>query len=108
MIAVEHGTPSGQIVYWHGELPPISADAVGEHSLEATSHRIPAGLAHRDDLWDNCQNDLIATARVRLEQEVARLGGKYARVIEESIDAQHDYVSDEVWLQGRFKYVLYR
>ena len=45
--------------------------------------------------------------RARLEQEVARLGGLYAHVVEESIDSRRDDATGEAWLHGRFGYVLY-
>jgi hypothetical protein len=34
------------------ELPPVNAEIIGEHVLEATSERLRASLAHRDELWD--------------------------------------------------------
>ena len=34
-------TPAdGKRVYWHRELPPLNADIMGEHVLEATSGRV--------------------------------------------------------------------
>jgi hypothetical protein len=44
----------------------------------------------------------------RLEQEVARLGGRCAHVLEEAIDSRHDDATNEAWLHGRFTYMLYR
>jgi hypothetical protein len=96
------------VVYWHRELPPLDADSVGEYTLEAASARVPDTLAHRDELWDRCYDDLMARARDRLVQEVARLGGDYARVLDEVIDARHDATSGEAWLSGRYTYRLYR
>ncbi len=98
----------GRIVYWHGELPPLDADAVAEHMVEATSSRVPGTLAHRDELWSQCYDNLMALAATRLEQEVARLAGHYAHVLDESIDSRHDAVTGEAWLHGRFTYMLYR
>ena len=43
-----------------------------------------------------------------LEQEVARLGGDYAHVIDEHVDSRRDDLTTESWLHGRFSYVLYR
>jgi hypothetical protein len=97
----------GRIIYWHSELPPLNAEAMGEHIVEATSGRVPATLAHRDELWNRCYEELMAQARTRLEQEVARLGGRYAHVLDESVDSRHDDVTGEAWLQGRFIYMLY-
>jgi hypothetical protein len=97
-----------RIVYWHRELPPLSADICGDDTIEATSQRIPGTLSHRDDAWERCYRDLMERARVRLEQEVARRGADYAHVKEEAIDARRDEARGETWLYGRFQYVLYR
>lgn len=98
----------GKIIYWHRELPPIHAEALGEHSVEAASMRVPGTLAHRDELWNQCYEDLAAQLRGRLEQEVARLGGDYAHVLDESTESKHDGATGEAWLHGRLDYVLYR
>ena len=90
------------------ELPPLTADMVGEHTIEASSARVPGTLAHRDELWDSCYRDVMAQTRLRLEQEVERLGGHYAHVLGEVIDARHDEAKGEAWLQGCFTYMLYR
>jgi hypothetical protein len=97
-----------QIVYWHRELPPIEAIALGEHTVEATSHRVPETIAHRGELWNLGKDDLMARTRQRLAEEVARLGGRYAHVLDESIDTRHDAATGEAWLHGRFTYMLYR
>jgi hypothetical protein len=97
-----------RIIYWHRELPPFDAEAMGEHVVEAASGRVPGTLAHRDELWSQCYEDLMAQVRIRLEQEVARLGGSYAHVLNESVDSKHDDISGEAWLHGRFTYMLYR
>ena len=99
---------STSLVYWHRDLPPSEAKQMGEHVVEATSLRVPSTLAHRDELWDRCYDDLMANARARLEQEVARLGGNYAHVLGESVDSRHDDVTGESWLHGGFTYMLYR
>jgi hypothetical protein len=96
------------VVYWHRQLPPFGAEMIGEHVLEATSCRVQGTLAHRDELWDRCYRSLIATTEVRFAQEVARLGGHYAHVLDESIHSRRDDVAGEAWLQGRFTYMLYR
>jgi len=97
-----------RIVYWHRELPPLDADLVAEHTVEATSSRVPGTIAHRDELWDRCYRELMANAEIRLAQEVARLGGHFARVHDEAIDPRHDDAAGEAWLHGRFSYMLYR
>jgi hypothetical protein len=42
----------------------------------------------------------------RIEQEVSRLSGRYAHVLNETIDSRHDDASGESWLRGRFTYTL--
>ncbi len=95
-------------IYWHRDLPPLSAEAQGEHVLEASSGRLPGTLAHRDELWARGHAELMAHADARLEQEIERLGGHSAHVLSESIEPQHDAVTGDVWLRGRFVYMLYR
>ena len=95
-------------VYWHRALPPLEAEPIGDHTLEATSARVPGTLAHRDELWDRCYQDLIANTTSRLAQEIARLGGDCARIHDEWIDSRHDPATGEAWLHGRFSYTLYR
>jgi hypothetical protein len=100
--------PTSQIVFWHRELPPVAADVVDEHVVEAASARVAGTLSHRDELWEQCYQELMAAARERIEQEVDRLGGHYAHVLDESVDSKHDDATGEAWLHGRFTYVLYR
>ena len=97
-----------KVTYWHRELPPLTADIVGEHTVEATSSRVPGTIARRDDLWRACYDNLMTQAMFRVEQEVARLGGDYAHVFDEAIDVRRDDAKNEAWLSGRFSYVLYR
>src|SRR4051812_20146701 len=104
----ETRVPEPKIIYWHRELPPLQAEAIGEHTVEATSGRIPATIAHRDELWAHCQKELMARTRERMEQEVGRLGGRYAHVLNEAIDTRHDDVTGEAWLRGRFTYMFYQ
>ncbi|HYT67785.1 MAG TPA: hypothetical protein VEL51_15255 [Vicinamibacterales bacterium] len=101
-------TTSRKVVYWHQDLPPLSADVCGADVVEARSHRVTGSLSRRDDAWERCHADLMDRARVTLEQEVARRGGDYARVKDERIDTRRDEAKDETWLYGRFRYVLYR
>jgi hypothetical protein len=102
------GTNGSGIIYWHRELPPFDAEAMAEHVVEATSQRVPGTLVHRSELWDQCCKNLMAQAHTRLQQEVLRLGGDYAHVLDEFIDSRHDDVTGETWLHGRFVYMLYR
>ena len=94
-------------VYWHRELPPLEAEPIGVHTLEATSSRVPGTLGHRDDLWNRCYQELMVNAESRLAQEIARLDGQYAHVYDESIEPRRDQAAGEAWLHGRFFYVLY-
>jgi hypothetical protein len=96
------------VLYWHRDLPPLSAEMMGEHVVEAKSMRVPGSLAYRDELWDRCYEDLMAQTRSRLEQEIVRLGGSCAHVLSESVGSKHDVAANEAWLEGRFTYVLYR
>ena len=78
-------TNEAKIVYWHRELPPLDADLVAEHTLEANSTRVPGTIAHRDELWDQCYRELMANAEKRL---VHRLAGKSAHVAR---DIPHEF-----------------
>jgi hypothetical protein len=98
----------GKIVYWHRELPPLDAEPLGEHTIEANSLRVPGTLARRDDLWDQCYQDLMVQVQSRLAQEVHRLGGDYAHVLGETIGTKHDDRSGEAWLHGCINYLLLR
>jgi hypothetical protein len=95
-------------VYWHRDLPPLDAELVAEHTVEASSSRISGTIAHRDELWDQCYRELMTNTTNRLVEEAARLGGHYAHVLDEAIDHQHDDAAGETWLHGRFTYMLYR
>lgn len=106
MNIVEDSTP--RVVYWHRDLPPLDAELVAEHTVEATSGRVPGTIAHRDELWDRCYQQLMSNAEDRLIQEVHRLGGHFAHVHDEAIEPKHDDAAGEAWLHGRFSYMLYR
>ena len=95
-------------VFWHHELPPSDAEAIGEHIVEAASSRVPGTLAHRDELWAQCYEDLMSKFRVRLSEEMLRLRGDCAHVLSESVDSKHDPVTGQAWLHGRITYMLYR
>ena len=95
-------------VYWHRDLPPLDAEALAEHTIEATSGRVPGTLSHRDDLWDRCYRELMAHAEGRLAQEIARFGGDCAHVHQESIEVCHAEAANQAWLHGRFSYLVYR
>jgi hypothetical protein len=95
-------------IYWHRQLPPLSAEMMGEHVVEATSNRVHDSLAQRDELWERCYRELMDHVEARLQQEICRLGGDYAHVLSEAIDSRRDDRTGEAWLHGRFDYALYR
>jgi len=97
-----------KIVYWHRELPPVDGEILDEHVVEATSDRVSGSIDRYGDLWNRCHAALMEHATGRLAQEVARLGGHYAHVLDEHIESKRDDVANESWLHGRFSYVLYR
>ena len=97
-----------RIVHWHRDLPPLDAELMAEHTVEADSSRVGGTLRHRDELWNRCYEELMAIAEIRLIQEVARLGGDYAHVHDEVIAPRHDDATGQAWLHGRFTYMLYR
>ena len=101
-------TSTEQIVYWHRELPPLDAEIMEAHTIEASSGHVPGNIAQRDALWNRCYRELMESVHARLAQEIARLGGRYARVFDESIDARRNDALNEAWLHGRFAYMLYR
>lgn len=95
-------------VFWHRDLPPLAAQPLAAHVVEANSSRVQGTLAHRDELWNQCYRELMATAEQRLAQEVARLGGHCAHVHDEAVGSRHDAATGEAWLHGLFSYTLYR
>jgi hypothetical protein len=97
-----------KVVYWHRELPPLDGEILGEHVVEASSDRVCGSIERYGEQWDHCHAALMDQAAGRLVQEVARLGGHYAHVLDEHIDSKRDDVANESWLHGRFGYILYR
>jgi hypothetical protein len=108
VIVVHISIEPAQTVFWHRDLPPMDAEAIGEHIVEATSGHVSATISHRDELWDRCYRELMTNVNSRLSQEIARLGGHYAHVFDEFIDARRNDATGEAWLHGRFAYMLYR
>ena len=105
---VNMSTETTQIVFWHRNMPPLDAESVGEHVVEAESHHVAGTMSHSDELWDECYRELMRNVEVRLRQEISRLGGDYAHIYDESIDTRRNEAMGEAWLHGRFSYVLYR
>ena len=77
-------------------------------TIEAISERVPGSIERHGELWHRCYATLVEHTERRLEQEIARLGGEYAHVLDEHIDSRRDDATGESWLHGRFSYVLYR
>jgi hypothetical protein len=100
--------PTTQIVFWHRDLPPLDAEPLGEHSVEANSQHVPDTLAHRDELWQDCRLGLVAAATRRIGQEVVRLGGRFAHVLDERIEVKRDGAQSDAWMHGCYTYMLYR
>jgi hypothetical protein len=100
--------PDTKVIYWHRELPPLDAESIAEHTVEANSLRVRGTLEHRDEFWEHCYADLMTQLGDRLHQEVARLGGQFAHVLDESIESRRDDITGEVWLHGRVTYSLLR
>jgi len=101
-------TAAPTIIYWHRELPPLEAQPMEEHVVEASSRYVPDTIARRDDLWNRCEHELRNNVRERLQAEIARLGGRYAHVLDESIEPRHNASTGQACLHGRFTYMLYR
>ncbi len=97
-----------KVVYWHRDLPPLDAEPIGQHTVEATSLRVQGAIGHRDEHWTRCEKDLMAQTGHRLGEEIVRLGGRYAHIYKEAIDTRHDDGKGEAWLHGLFEYTLYR
>ena|ERR1041385_5134374 len=102
------GDTAPKVVYWHRELPPLDGEVMHEHVIEATSDRVFGSIERHGELWDRCYEELMEHTRLRLEQEVRRLSGHYAHVLDEHIESRRDDATGESWLHGRFSYVLYR
>lgn len=102
------GGDSNRTVFWHRELPPLDAEAVEEHTVEAVSASIKGSLSRGEHAWERAYDDLMQTATDRIHQEVVRLEGDFAHVVDESIDSRHNDGTGKSWLHGRFDYVLYR
>ena len=81
---------ASKAVYWHRELPPCEAEPIGNHTIEATSGRVPQTLEYREKMWERCYRELMDRTRLRLAQEIVRLGADYAHVLKEEIAPRHD------------------
>lgn len=95
-------------IFWHRDLPPLDAEAAESHTLEAVSDRVSGSIERHGESWERCYTSLMGRASERLVQELDRLGGDYAHVIDEHVDSRRDDAAAESWLHGQFEYVLYR
>jgi hypothetical protein len=103
----EEHMASEKLIYWHRELPPLSAQVEGEHTVQATSEWVAQPGAKRDELWALCYENLMAHVNDRVAQEIKRLHGSCAHVLEEDIKPRIDNAQDRYRLEGTFTYVLY-
>lgn len=95
-------------VFWHRQLPPLTAELMAEHTVEADSGHVAGAFVHDNELWGRSYADLMARAEARVIQEIARLGGDFAHIHDEAIVPKHNAARGESWLHGRFTYTLYR
>lgn len=96
-----------KIVYWRRDLPPLSEQLEGEHEIVATSDRVHASWGEREASWGRCYASLSAHAEDRIAQEVRRLGGTCAHVLDESVVTRRDDRTDELWLVGTYRFTMY-
>jgi hypothetical protein len=96
-----------RVVYWRRDLPPLSEQVEGAHEIEADSPHVEHGDGPRDAMWGTCYRQLMTEAERRIGQEVERLGGSCAHVVDETVTARVDDALGTFWLRGRFRYVMY-
>jgi hypothetical protein len=101
-------TDDPKVVFWHRELPPADGEPMAEHVVEALSDRVLGSIERHGASWHQCYGSLMAHTTERLAQEIARLGGHYAHVLDEHVESHRDDAANESWLKGRFNYMLYR
>ena len=98
---------SPKVVYWRRDLPPLRDESIGEQEVQARSASVALSSVEHDQLWADCYPNLLQAASERITQEVLRLHGSCAHVLDEKIEAKTSYATGEYWLEGRFTYVLY-
>lgn len=98
--------PGEQRVFFGRDLPPLGEVVEGEHTIEADSPALPIDACH-DALWDDGSSALQTEVTRRIEQELLRLGGSCAHVVEARLEPKVDYATGKMWLHGRYAYVLY-
>jgi bisphosphoglycerate-independent phosphoglycerate mutase (AlkP superfamily) len=95
-------------VYWRRELPPLAEQPREEHVVQARSAPVRYSSIDRDQLWGRCYPGLMEAAAHRVAQEVERLHGSCAHIVDEFVEPKINNATDEYWLEGRFTYVLYQ
>jgi len=106
--AAVNAAPAAQTIFWYRDLPPLNAEVVQEHTVDACSARVSGAIAYRGELWTTCYADAMSQVTRRLKQEITRLGGRYARVLSESVDSRHNAATGEAWLHIVLTYMLYK
>jgi hypothetical protein len=96
-----------KVIYWRNEVPPMHEQIEGEHVVEARSKAVHRSFGDHDDLWGQCYPDLMKTAAQRITDEVTRLGGSCAHVIDEAVNSKVNEGTSEFWLHGRFTFLMY-
>jgi hypothetical protein len=87
---------------------------VSDRGLDPADANVETGDHHVPTISDSggkCiywHRELMENMQARMKQEIGRLGGHYAHVVDESIDSRHDYAAGQAWLHGIFTYALYR
>ena len=97
-----------QVVYWRQELPPLSEMLEGEHEIETESQHVHYSVGGREAMWSACYGLLQTATEERLRQELGRLGGSCAHIVDEQVTARTDDASAMFWLRGRYRFLMYR
>ena len=96
-----------QVVYWRQDLPPLSEQLEGEHEIDAESPHVHYSFGDREAMWSQCYGLLQKRSEERVKQEVLRLGGSCAHIVEEQITTKTDDAAALSWLHGRFRFLMY-
>jgi hypothetical protein len=99
---------NGPIVYWHRDLPPLDAELVAEHTVEASSSRVSGTLEHREELWDQCHQELMTNTTNRLVEEVARSADNAYGARRSDQPQGMPTWRARAWMHRGFTYMLYR
>lgn len=94
-------------VFFHRAWPPIGARPLGEGFVEARSTPRRATHDERTAHWAAAQAELDDLARLRIEQELDRVGATYGHVFDEHVEDHVDSAADTFQLRGRYRFVTY-